>query len=266
MKNKIRFAVVMVVAGHKKYFEYAKFCISSFARHCPLTPLGVFTDKPKEMKKAYKKFKTIEIYDINAFDDVKEVGILKKNSRPAQAYLGYVHDHKLIASLFPMAEAVYKDRSKITHLIKIDCDGYFAGGNLMTLLKRDLINDPDYDLYLVARTDERMSLQRTRTPGVGFTVWKKGGRFLPNYVKRFGGCEQDTIMNMMKEIPTKVLPRPGYHFVFPFSKKSMKKVIDKFGPYTRKELVKYLPAYFHVHYYPSMDQMEEWFGEGTDDA
>jgi len=170
-------------------------------------------------------------------------------------YFDYGHQHLLVAALLPIAERVLATDAQYTHILKIDCDSYFAGGNVMGLVAKDISAHPDCDLFLVDRTHPLMG-QNAGMPGVGFTLWRKGGPFIPHYLERFDGVEQRTILRIWQNdeaVKTVVLKRPGFHFVLPFSK------IHKKREFSREMLEPFLPAYFHVHGIDNMEKMKKWF-------
>jgi len=106
----------------------------------------------------------------------------------------------------------------------------------------------------VDRTDPLMGKDGMERPGVGFTLWTIDGEFMHRYLAGFTGEEQKTILIQRRNMRTRILRRPGYHFVFPFHA-GQKKIA-----YTKEMLEPYLPAYFHVHLESEFNQLEKWFG------
>lgn len=126
---------------------------------------------------------------------------------------------------------------------------------MMELVREDISHSEDCDLFLVERRHPLMEFYASGKPGVGFTLWRKGSAFIPHYVGRFNGTEQLTILKIYKNnvVRTKMLMRPGYHFVRPFWKNK---------DVTKEMLEEFLPAYFHlhgIHGRENVKRLEEWF-------
>ena len=251
--------VTMSVAGHERYFEFADLCISSFIKNCPSTKMAVFTDRVDYLKKYNLLSKNIEILDFKThFDQTDMINIKRQElyNMVCEDYNDptYNHNHIFVAAVLPMAQKYAMSQNQIDYILKIDCDGVFAGGDLFSVLKKDIKKYPGYDLYLVQRTNPLMGFNgRKKLPGVGFTLWNKHGKFINKYNKYFEIEEQRTILNLGNKIKTKILKRPGYHFVFPFQK------CQPDVEYTKEKLEEFLPAYFHVHEKKHFDMLSSWF-------
>ena len=253
-------AVAMAVAGHEKYFYFASKSIPTFLHNCPGTELLVFTDRTARIKDMAPWATRLHAIEYETYFRATPMGRIKELSTFNQKCPGYFdasynHNHVIVAALLPMAQAwAARHLPWATHLIKIDCDAFFAGGNLMARVAEDVQADPDYDLWLVERTHPLMGRDGMGRPGVGFTMWTAGGPFIPTYIERFNGNEQSTILKLRSRVRTKLLTHPGYHFVFPFHAGQAKIA------YTKEQLATVLPAYFHVHLESEFDQLESWFG------
>lgn len=256
-------AVVVSVAGEERYFEFASYFIPSFLKNNPITDLFVFTDNAGEIRKISVK---PEIIDLEACfakhpDVVKELekrGLSDVDMEDHTGRYGFLHHHIFVSALLPIAENYLKSE-RYSHILKVDCDGYFAGGDMISLLKEDIKRDGEYDLYLVERK-HRFMQSYGGSPGVGFTLWRKGGDFIPAYIGDFHRSEQVTILGLVKtrRVRARILTRPGYHFVRPFWQAK-----NRGWTFTKEMASQFLPAYFHlygVHALENLKKLEEWFG------
>jgi len=252
--------VVMAVAGHDRYFYFASKSIPSFLRNCPSTDLLVFTDNVPRLRPYLALSKRLHLLDYMEHFRSTPLGTIPKRTtfdQPCTKYFdsSYNHKHVVVAALLPMAQHFVKTNlPDVDYILKIDCDAYFAGGDVMQLVKEEIERSPDYDLYLVQRTHHLMGLDGMKRPGAGFTLWAVRGRFIPEYVNRYKGHEQKTILALRPLLRTKILTRPGFHFVLPFREG------QPCREYKKEDLEPFLPAYFHVHLKEQFEMLEKWFG------
>jgi hypothetical protein len=250
--------VTMVIAGHNQYFKFADMCIPSFIKNCPTTKMLIYTDKIDFLLKYKNISNNIEILDFNKYfkkANIKNIKSKKLYNMVCDNYndTTYNHEHIFVAAVLPMSQEYALDKNGIDYILKIDCDGFFAGGDIFKMLKNDISKYPDYDLFLIERKNLLMGLNEKNLPGVGFTLWKKTGKFIDKYNKYFNREEQETILKITDKVKTKFLERPGYHFVFPFQKDQPN--IE----YTKEQLEEFLPAYFHIHEQKHFDMLLSWF-------
>ena len=161
-----------------------------------------------------------------------------------------------------MAESVLKGKG-YDYILKVDSDGYFAGGDMMAMVKADILSHPSIEIFMVERKHPLMAHYGGGIPGSGFTLWRIGSRFISEYRQNFTGSQQVTILNMRfsRNIFVKTLKRPGYHFVRPFWKA---KTVG--GEFTKEIASQFLPAYFHLHGQIALEayeKLEGWFGENS---
>lgn len=253
----IELAVIVSIAGDEIYFKFASISIPSFLRNCHSVDLFVFTDRPEEIERlgntSNDRFNVIDLNkQFNQHD--KLISQFRAKIVPIDS----LHKNIFVSPLLPIAEEFLKNK-KYNHILKIDCDSYFAGGDVMQLVKEDIHRNSGYELYLIERTHELMSYYDKNKPGTGFVLWKKGGEFINKYINNFGHHFQPSILNMVYsgKIKTKILDRPGYHFVYPFLK------AERVGKEFTKEIAsQFLPAYFHLNSknaYKNMEIMKKWF-------
>ena len=265
-------AVVMVVAGDEIYFKFAScFSVPSFLRNNLTTDLFIFTDNVDKMSKALiEEYDRLHIVDytplLEQHKDIVEK-LERKGWQPDLIHSfkekhGYTHKNVLVTALNPIAESFFKEDERYSHILKIDSDTYHAGGDMMELLREEVKRaSPDVDLFLVERTHDLMTHYGGGQPGSGFTLWRKGGRFIDEYSKRFDISAKTTIIKMKKQqsINIKMLSRPGFHFCAPFNRAR-----DTGRIFTKEMASRFLPAYFHLNIRvdkEGLEKMEEWFGE-----
>lgn len=264
----MKIAVVVSVCGHQKYFDYAHYSISSFVKNCPNEKMFVLTDNCEKLKKYQNE--NIILKDFaelkNKYSDkIKDI-IEKSRIGDCPVYFDYNHIHHYVSTLLPVMQFELAE-TDFEYILKIDCDSYFAGGNFLDIARKHI--DGKNELYVVRRDNAMMQLFRYKVNdgnqfnqdkfdyaiGVGFTMWKINGNFIDRYIKMFGGVEQDTIWDVMKTIKYKTIDDARLHFVLPFDSSSKNCNID----YGKDELMKYLPAYFHVHDIANMEKFKLWF-------
>lgn len=255
-------ATVVSVAGEEAYFEFAAVSIPSFLRNNRSTDLFVFTDNVEKIKRLGSLItERLYIVDLkkcfarqrDMVQRLETIGVPDSEMADRTKRYGFLHHHVFVSALLPMAEYFMQDEEKYTHILKIDIDSYFAGGDMMGLVRRDVSQCEDHDLFLVERKHKLM--EAYGAPGVGFTLWRKGSNFISEYINRFHSTEQTTILDLYKKnkVKTKILKRPGHHFVRPFWKRDN---------LTKDMLEEFLPAYFHlhgIHARENMKKLEKWF-------
>jgi len=264
----INVAAVMCVAGDPVYFKFASYSIPSFLRNNISTDLHVFTDKPEKIKECQGLSRRIIINDIRGYFN-KHKDIIEKFRRKGRTEEALQSRNERYGFEFrdifpmvmpPMADDALKGKG-YSHILKVDSDSYFAGGDMMAMVKADVSNNPNADVFLAVRKHPLMELYGGGVPGSGFTLWRIGGRFISEYIRSFTGSQQVTILNMRfgSEVSVRILPRPGYHFVRPFWKAK-----HTGGEFTKEIASQFLPAYFHMHgqiALEAMEKLEGWFGE-----
>jgi len=263
----INIVAVMCVAGDPIYFKFASHSIPSFLRNNVNTDLRIFTDKPDKIKQYLHLSDRLGIVDIGDYfkSHPEEVERFRRKGRTyssTQSHLenyGYVFRDVFPAAMPPMAEETLKNKG-YTHIFKIDSESYFAGGNMMSMVRKEIENMPHIEVFLVERKHPAMQHYGGGVPGSGFTLWRIGSRFIPEYQRSFEGSQQMTILAMRfsGRVFVSILKRPGYHLVRPFWK--AKQVSKEF---TKEMASTFLPAYFHLHgkiASESYNKLEEWFG------
>lgn len=258
-------ATVMCVAGDSMFFKYASHSIPSFLRSNPSIDFFAFTDKPERLEKHKAVSSKFNIVDIRIYMENHRglVQALKRKGRSEEALQSHADFYKYrFEDIYPiimppMAEVTLRDKG-YPYILKVDSDGYFAGGDMMTLVKKDVIANKHAELFLVER--KHPDMKSKTAPGSGFTLWKTGSWFIPEYIKQFHGSQQLTIQQLRNKFRsrTKTLQRPGYHFVHPFRHAS-----NAGREFTKEMALRFAPAYFHL-YGPtaikSMEKLEKWFG------
>lgn len=268
----IKIVAVMCVVGDPMYFKFASYSIPSFLRNNINTDLRVFTDKPEEIKKYLQLSDKIGIVDIEDYfkSHPKEVEKFKSKGRTylpdvvqnhKKAY-GYVFRDVYPATMPLMAEELLRGKG-YTHILKIDSESYFAGGDMMKMVIEEIERTLSADVFLVERRHPAMAHYGGGVPGSGFTLWRISSIFIPEYYRTFDGSQQVTILAMRfnRNIRTRILRRPGYHFVRPFWKAR-----ETGKEFTKEMASQFLPAYFHLHGKIALEgyaKLEEWFGENS---
>lgn len=260
----------MCVAGDPMFFKFASYSIPSFLRNNTSTDLHVFTDRPEKIEKYQRLSAKLTINDINKYFDenkklveqFKSKGRTRKILRNRLENYGFNFEDTFPVIMPIMAESVLKGKG-YDYILKVDSDGYFAGGDMMAMVNADILNCPFSALFLVERKHPLMAHYSGGIPGSGFTLWKIGSRFISEYMQNFASSQQVTILNMRwsRNIFVKILKRPGYHFVRPFWKA---KTVG--GEFTKEIASQFLPAYFHLHGQIALEayeKLEEWFGENS---
>ena len=266
----INIVAAMCVAGDPMFFKFASYSIPSFLRNNALTDLHVFTDRPKKIEEYQHLSDRLTINDLREyFDENKKlVGEFKKKGRTREILRTRLEDYGFnFEEVFPvmmpiMAESVLKEKG-YDYILKVDSDGYFAGGDMMAMVKADVLSYSSIEIFMVERKHPLMAHYGGGIPGSGFTLWRIGSRFIPLYMRDFTGSQQVTILNMRhnRNIFLKILKRPGYHFVRPFwQAKTMG------SEFTKETASQFLPAYFHLHGQIALEayeKLEGWFGENS---
>lgn len=264
----INIAAVMCVVGDPMFFRFASYSIPSFLRNNIDTDLRVFTDKPEKINRYLRLSDRIGIVNIKDYfgNHPENISHFRNKGRDEAAEqkhkeeYGYMFRDVYPAAMPAMAEEMLRGRG-YTHILKIDSDSYFAGGNLMAMVKTEVLNNPHIEVFLVERRHPLMHHYGGGVPGSGFTLWRVGSGFVPEYIRSFSGSQQVTILAMRfsHKVVVKILTQPRYHFVRPFWKA---KLTGK--EFTKETALQFLPAYFHMHGQIALEglaKMEEWFGE-----
>ncbi len=268
----IKIVAVMCVVGDPMYFKFASHSIPSFLRNNINTDLRVFTDKPEEIKQYLQLSDKIGIVDIEDYFEShpKEVEKFKSKGRTylpdvlqnhKKAY-GYIFRDVYPATMPLMAEELLRNDG-YTHILKIDSESYFAGGNMMAMVEKEVESASHIEVFLVERKHPAMAHYGGGVPGSGFTLWRTLSRFTSEYYRTFDGSQQVTILAMRfsGRVFIEILTRPGYHFVRPFWKAR-----ETGKEFTKEMASQFLPAYFHLHGKIALEgyeKLEEWFGERT---
>ncbi len=252
----MKIAVIMSVCGHQKYFDYAYYSISSFIKNCPDEKMFILTDDYEKLKKYESE--NIIIYNfpelLNKYHDKIYNILSKSNKGDCLEYFDYNHIHHYVSVLLPIMHFELRE-TDFQYILKIDCDSYFAGGNFLDITRYYICPEHSHDLYMVKRDNPLMELYYDYKVGVGFTMWRSAGSFIDKYIDNFSGVEQNTIWDVMKIINLKIIEDPRLHFVMPFDIENKKCKMKC----NKEELIKYLPAYFHVHDIANMEKFKEWF-------
>jgi len=263
-------ATVVSVMGDDAYFKMASISIPSFLKNNTSADLFIFTDNIDRVNEL-RNISPNRVHVVDMFERFKGSKDLLKRARVEEdtrtqiEQCGHAHRQAFIAPLIPIAEDYFKDK-KYSHILKIDVDSYFAGGDMMLMVEEEIRKAPQFDLYLVDRTHDLMCQYGRGSPGTGFTLWRKGSDFASRYAEQFAVSFQVTILTMRRKnlFRTNILSRPGYHFVYPFEKA---KRINK--EFTKDVASAFLPAYFHLlgtGIFEKMKTMEEWFGGNSDET
>ena len=264
----INIATIVCVMGDEAYFKMASVSIPCFLKNNTSANLFVFTDDVDRMNKLRNtitdEFHVVDMLKLHRGHESIVKDLLKKGcseefaKKHAERY-GHFHKQIFVTSLIPIVEDFFKSK-EYSHILKIDVDSYFAGGDMMLLVKKEIQKFPEFDLFLVERTHDLMCLYGGGQPGTGFVLWKKGSNFASRYIERFTDGFQRTILMLKNEhlVHTKILTRPGYHFVYPFTRAN---VMNR--EFTKEIASEFLPAYFHLSrhvIFEHMETMRGWFG------
>lgn len=265
----INTVAVMCVAGDPVFFEFASYSIPSFLRNNISADLCVFTDNLEEIGKYRGLSKRLNIIDLvdyfkknqNFVEQFKAKGRPEKDIQARNERYGFEFKDIYPMIMPPMAEAMLRGKG-YTHILKVDSDSYFAGGDMMAMVRSDIQQHNFADAFLVERRHPLMAHYGGGVPGSGFTLWRIGSQFIHKYINSFTGSQQLTILNLRwdRDCHIKILARPGYHVVRPFEKAQVTGV-----EFTKEKALQFLPAYFHLHGKDALENMkklDEWFGEG----
>lgn len=267
-------ATVVSIMGDDAYFKMASMSIPSFLKNNASADLFIFTDNVDRINKLKNiSPNRVHIIDMperfkeheSVIKDLTKKGMSEEDMKNHAGCFGYFHNQIFVGSLVPIAEDFFKDK-KCSHILKIDVDSYFAGGDMMLMVKEEIRKAPGFDLYLVNRKHDLMCLYGGGAPGTGFALWRKGSNFATRYLEQFAGNFQNTILMLRSKrlIRIRIIERPGYHFVYPFEKaKRTNKV------FTKEIASEFLPAYFHLHGIDALENMKKldgWFRDKSDET
>jgi hypothetical protein len=201
----------------------------------------VFTPKPDKLRYLQETYPALRIRDFNDcmnnphMQEVKRK--IEERTEKKMLNLRYFmreHAHSFVSLVLPLADHFIDT----DYILKMDADVMFAGRGFMEAVEAEI--EPKYELYLVERTHKKMLIfQRKPFPGVGFTLWRRGGQFIPSYIENFEKSEQWTIASKIfpNKLPCKLIKKPGLHFVFPFRQNPN---------FSKEDLMEFLPAYIHL--------------------
>jgi len=256
---------VMSVCGDRKYYDMAEYSIPRFLLENAGSKLTVFSDKPERLLHLADKFKDLlEIRDFqesidNLDGEHRENAdiIIEKSNKPWEHY-GLEHAHKYVAVLPVLAEAYITS----TFILKIDVDSWFKGDLLIAVISKLLeeykIDGGFRDVYLVERPDNgTIKTFGNEWPGVGFLLWYRGSRFVGEYVKRFNGNEQETILVNLchqRNVTARTFKRWEWHTVYPWIKAEETGI-----PFDENELTE--PYYIHIHVSHAREKLFELNGK-----
>ena len=254
-------ATVMTVMGDQKYFDFASISIPSFLRNCPSSRLFVITDRLHEIRiyRGIRDFDVIEYKSLPA----KLKGRLQKNIFPKVK--DYCREYKRpgrimrgnhYSMIVPVAQHVIGPLKAFTHILKVDIDSYFAGGDVIAHAAEVVGEQADVG-YVLRKHPEMVCLKGER-PGSGFMLWKKTSTFAELYDTHFLGHDQGTFQKLVRDanslgLKVKAIEHPGCHFVYPFFCNP---------DFSKADAERFLPAYFHLtdpDLYEHQLKMDRWF-------
>lgn len=241
--SKTNIATYMVIAGHKKYYEYAYYAVNSFLTNNEGHDLFLLVDKPKAIKEfSHPNLKVIDYGKLLMNVEVPVLHQVESNVKPSMVGLEYfdrVHNQLFIADSIPCIESFLHGLG-YTHVLRLDIDSLFIG-NIFDRLIPEIERDEEVAVWWVERSDPAMFTRAEKAYkfGAGFTLWRHGGPFVPFYLEYFKDDEQETMVHNIyprNDIKCRLLKHPGYHFVYPFKKNPA---------FDRETAKKFIPAYFH---------------------
>lgn len=261
-------ATVMSVCGDSAYFKMSKYSIGSFCHNNQNTQLHVFTDVLGDVWSDidFGGGKMPMLYNfgfcirkMKAEGDNRIQRIIDKIKDATIDNNGVMHTHSYVA-LLPLLAEWFVDSE---YLMKIDVDSYFIG-DVISSMKEWNLNA--YDLRLVKRSRGDIMKLYGGAPGVGMTLWKRGGSFVPRYVEEFDGNEQNTILSiagykggLYDYKSSGLFTNESYHICYPFFQH------EKLGKEFTKEIAESLaPCYLHIRGPNQIDKLkklEGWFGQ-----
>jgi hypothetical protein len=241
-------APIMIICG-KRYVQMAVICINSFTKHHKNTTLYVATNKNgREFLEPIFEAHNVCFVDIKKYLKIamNYVGVYKYQFVKIDS--GY--HNRAFSALKPliMDEIIYEYEPDSNYVLSLDVDTIFSG-NILNVIE-NYLNDfnHNYDLYMVERIDPRMQLMHNLSPGSGFTLWKRNGKFIEKFIEKFdsechkgkyGGSQR--IINFIlegHEIKGTQFKDPLLHFISP-------DIINK--KITDEEIIELQPAYIHLH-------------------
>lgn len=233
----------IIIACKERYAKCAEISIETFLKYHDV-PLYVVVDEIGV--KRLSKIKSKNFFMI-------QLGKYRKDVEKAVEFANFftydydeIGDHdRAYSTLKPLImDRVITDISpKSEYILSLDADTLFSGNILNTVVSELNKVNHKFDIYMVERSDPRMLRGKARSPGSGFTLWKRKGKFIPLFQKRFKGKptgtgSQNLINQLRGAIPSRLFRNPLLHMVSP----------DLQNPHlTDKEILKMKPAYIHLH-------------------
>jgi len=236
---------VMMIVCKKRYARVAAISVPSFIKYHPKHCLNVIVDNYGRKALGNINAKNLKLINLKELRKEAE-DKLNVHSFCIFNYHGLAHD-RAYSSMKPvlMEIAAIQNNFKSDYILGIDADSIFTGNITDELENNILIDNGKYEMYMVERKDRRMLIAKNKEPASGFVLWKRKGRYLSIFKKKFNnshgsmkGGSQDLTNNIRKAILHKILKNPFLHFVGP----------DLKNPEIKdEEIFKFKPAYIHLH-------------------
>jgi len=243
-------APVMIVCG-ERYVKTGIISINSFLKWHNDKLFIIVDNNSFEKINFLFGSKNVCIVNIEEFLQkiIDQIGFPKYELKDMDKDGDHGHD-RTYSALKPliMDAVVSKYGSEFKYILSLDSDTFFSGNIIETVQRFMYSYDYQYDLYLVARKDERMQLLHDLSPGSGFTLWKRSSQFIQKFVsklsvnctKSYKGGSQFYIHSLAVSggLKYKELEDPLLHFISP----------DIANPrITDEEILELKPAYIHLH-------------------
>jgi len=242
-------APIMIVCK-ERYAKCARIAIETFLKHHD-TKLYVVVDYTAYKVLSNIKSRNLIIIPIGKYRKAAAADVSVDKFHVFKYDEDGDHD-RAYSSLKPliMDKVIDEFSPESKYVLSLDADTLFSGNILNKVIKKLDEVKHKFDLYMVERTDPRLSLVGAKSPGSGFTLWKREGNFIKLFRKNYGpGCagrgggSQDLINRLRKKIPSMLFKDPFLHFVSPDIR--CRKVNKR--ELTNKEILTYKPAYIHLH-------------------
>ena len=250
-------APIMIVCK-ERYAKCARIAIETFLKHHD-TKLYVVVDYTAYKVLSNIKSRNLIIIPIGKYRKAAAADVSVDKFHVFKYDEDGDHD-RAYSSLKPliMDKVIDEFSPESKYVLSLDADTLFSGNILNKVIKKLNKVEHKFDLYMVERTDPRLSLVGAKSPGSGFTLWKREGNFIKLFKKAYrskhagkGGGSQDLINILRKRIPSMLFRDPLLHFVSPDYKFNVKKPMS----YTPEEILKLKPAYIHLHGANSYDRL-----------